>query len=277
MKKLKKEKPIPEDVHCKVCGLERRYTRILQQYDVRGCNIPALEITKNCETHFDTICTECKQAILDHVWNSVIKHKPVKNKFGLLFDINKDIDAFIAANYADFNDIAEEYRHIANVTVGFDNILHSIAKRTVELNDEYPIIPSYAAILRTITEINNDRLSLDNDQTTPTTDRVKVLLDEEITEENSNTIFDDENVAKLMQDVPGVRFMTVSIEPETFYESNVEIRFSFVALNMTTYQKAMSEKNATSVINPSKKGKHNNTPLNDAFGTDTDLGNFKID
>jgi hypothetical protein len=195
---------------------------------------------------------------------------------GLFFNLDKDIKNFIKNHQADFKEIADEYRHISNVITTFDNMVYDIAEHTSEVHEDFPIIPSYDSVLKLISTINNDHTHLDNDQQL-TTDRVRVLADEEITKENANDILPDKHTAEVVQSIPGVRFMMVSVEPETFYESDVEVRMSFVVLDMNKYRSVKNEQTASSVIKVPKNGKHNNTPLNDAFGTDTDLGNFKID
>ena len=232
MKTKKKERHHNENIKCDVCGLEQEYMDILNRFDIVNLDIPIMVETPSI-LNPNAMCSECKKAILDEIWDNVLKHKAKKNVFKMFFDLKKHIRLFITKNRHDFTEIAEEYRHIAIVANTFNRMLDDNARQTSMLSKRHPSVPSLEKIYTLLADINSHRIYLDEERKWD--DELQLVEDTEVTKDNVRELFPDDEVVDVLSDYRGVHIIQVDLKPYLVYDSDVTIHFRFLTLNLMEF------------------------------------------
>ena len=94
---------------CSICGLRESTIKQLENIDP---DIPIPYLTAGFADHL-TICSECKEAIMDHIFDNYIQIPTNQGLFGI--NLRKIVNKFIKENKTTFKDIAADYEAIAEV------------------------------------------------------------------------------------------------------------------------------------------------------------------
>lgn len=272
-----KQKVRHEDGHktaifkCGICGLTDISISKLEEVDI-DIDLPTFEVGAPA-LGFNEICSNCKDAIIESVWNNLIQ-LPVKHRNTLMgLDIHKYVKKFVKENKETLKDIASDYIRCVHVVDYVQTRLAEMQEKnsaSESITEGLPV-PTTKMIYDFMQECNNNENNINGSS------QLKCKLDagmEPIGEDNVHLFLSPamKHVAKERNDLCAVR---LTIKIELLYEEEVEVVLGFICVNETISKNKKSEDKGD--LFKVQNGKHNNTLLNDAFGTDTDLGNFKID
>ena len=268
------------EVKCVYCGLKSSTCEALKKLSLDNITIPEftkLPITSKSEVFY--CCSDCKQAILDSIWDNVLYRSPKKNKLGLFFDLNEYVTQFVVTNQRQLVEIAHDYQILFNISQRIDTMLNDITVATGEdYSDIVPVLPSKMRVAKLIQDVNNDAILMDRCYIDISAS--SSCIEEEFFEICSSAGVPKEESIKLKEagvDAAIEGFLLI-IRPELYYNKDVEIRKVVICVDTAKYMSILKEHTqretltCTSSIKPTKK----KSPK--ISGGDIDFGTgFKID
>lgn len=222
---------------CDICGLTDISISKLEEIEI-NIDLPTFEVGAPA-LGFNEICSNCKDAIVESVWNNLIK-VPGKHKNTFMgLDIHKYVKKFVEENKETLKDISSDYIRCIHVVDYVQTRLSEMREKN-EASDsitEGLPVPTTKMIYEFMQECNNNENNINGSS------QLKCELDagmEPIDEDNAHLFLGPsmEHVAKERNDLCAVR---LTIKIELLYEDDVEVVLGFICVNETISKKKKSE------------------------------------
>ena len=227
------KKPLVKEAEIKECSCCKLSQTTIDTLNNNICSINAPSLDDELSVYgYNTICSECKSAILEEVWDNVIKHpNTTKRLFG--FDMKSYITNFIEKNKYEMGRISNDY---LLVVIAIDYLrsklteFQTLNKSADSITKGRPV-PTLKQIHDLVTEAT-------------THGDMFVQLDahlNHLTKENADFILDDEAISALVNVHDDMYVVVLSAEVPLIYEEPATIRIPVICVDERKANKPINE------------------------------------
>ena len=272
----------PAEAKCVYCGLKASTCEALKKLSLDNITIPEftkLPIASKSEVFY--CCSDCKQAILDDIWDNVLNRSPKKNKLGLFFDLNEYVSQFVVKNQKQLVEIAHDYQIILSINEEINKILNLSAIETGDNHSKIdPVLPSKVKVIGMFREPNNNplseyRCSIEYKGSCSCHD------DEDIFDELCERFEINEDKRAWLEESgvhAAIEIHVLEVRPELYYNKDVVLNVSFFCVDVAKYLDILEQYNKSRQTTHTSSIKPPKNKSSKISGGDVDFGTeFKID